>query len=101
MPRHRPIAKKESAHKPHRFATYPANGLSLLSAAQVMALTSIGRTLLYKKIASGEFPKQVSLGGRRVAWASTAVEGWIQDRIAESSSASTATAAPEARDVRR
>ncbi len=40
-----------------------------------------GRTAIYQKIKSGEFPKPYSLGARAVAWLAEDIEAWIESRI--------------------
>jgi len=47
-----------------------------------MAKTSISRSHIYALIESGEFPKQVSLSERSVAWVETEIDEWIDSRIA-------------------
>lgn len=47
----------------------------------VMARTGLSRSAVYEKMAKSEFPKNVSLGARAVAWRSDLVESWIQSRI--------------------
>lgn len=46
-----------------------------------MALTSLGRSTVYKFIAEGKFPKQVSLGPNCVAWVEDEVKDWISSKI--------------------
>ncbi len=40
-----------------------------------------GRTAIYQKIKSGEFPKPYALGARAVAWLSEDIDAWIDSRI--------------------
>ncbi len=40
-----------------------------------------GRTSIYQKIKSGEFPKPYSLGARAVAWLEEDIDKWIESRI--------------------
>ena len=56
-------------------------GTRLLPLREVLRLTSLSRTSIYRLQADGEFPASVSLGGR-VAWVEAEVEEWIQARIA-------------------
>ena len=48
---------------------------------EVVQLTGVSRSTIYRWMANGEFPKQVSLGGNTVAWLESDVEDWIQRRI--------------------
>lgn len=47
----------------------------------VMQRTGFSRSLLYAKVAKGEFPSQVALGARAVGWIESEVEEWIHQRI--------------------
>ncbi len=49
--------------------------------AEVVQLTGVSRSTIYRWMANGEFPKQVSLGGNTVAWLESDVEDWIHRRI--------------------
>lgn len=48
---------------------------------EVMNLTGLSRSALYALVKKGDFPKQVQLGPRAVAWVSTDVENWLTARI--------------------
>lgn len=43
----------------------------------------LSKTELYRKMQRGEFPRPVTLGGRRVAWLQSEVERWMRERVAE------------------
>jgi prophage regulatory protein len=62
----------------------------LLRLPQVLDRTGLSRTTLYLRISEGEFPKQVSLGARSVAWVEASVEDWISRRISDSRNGSQA-----------
>lgn len=49
----------------------------------VKQAVGFGRTSIYEKIKSGEFPAPYSLSnnGRAVAWASDEIDSWIESRI--------------------
>lgn len=51
---------------------------------QVKEQVGLGRSSIYEKIKTGEFPKPISLGVRAVAWLSTDVDDWIASRITAS-----------------
>ena len=57
--------------KPRRFLRLP----------EVKHQVGIGRTAIYQKIKSGEFPAPISLGPRAVGWTSDSIENWIESRI--------------------
>jgi len=49
----------------------------------VLARTGLGRSTLYQLVSRGEFPRQLKLTERCVAWISHEVDQWIRDRITE------------------
>jgi prophage regulatory protein len=70
----------------------PGNGPSLQSATEdpvflrrraVEARTGLPRSSIYDRIAAGEFPKPVPLGGRSVGWLESEIVEWQKARIAE------------------
>ena len=48
---------------------------------EVVQLTGISRSTIYRWMATGEFPKQISLGANMVAWLETEVDAWMKQRI--------------------
>ena len=55
--------------------------MRLIKLKEVMHMTGLARPTIYKFIKAGEFPKQVSLGGRAVAWVEAEVEEWVLEKI--------------------
>ena len=55
---------------------------------QVKAITGLSRTTRYLGVKSGTFPAPISIGARAVAWLSSDIEKWIDDRLAKSRKAS-------------
>jgi prophage regulatory protein len=55
--------------------------MKLIKINQVMNMTSLARSTIYKEIASGLFPKPVSLSSRSVAWVESEVEDWIMQKV--------------------
>jgi len=53
----------------------------LMRLPEVVQLTGVSRSTIYRWMANGEFPKQISLGGKTVAWLESDVDDWIQLRI--------------------
>ena len=45
--------------------------------------TGLSRSSIYDRIAAGEFPKPVPLGGRSVGWLESEIVEWQKARIAE------------------
>ena len=59
----------------------------LLRLPDVKRQIGLGRTSIYEKIKSGDFPKPYPLGARAVAWLADDVEAWIDSRIRAAGSA--------------
>jgi prophage regulatory protein len=53
----------------------------ILRLRDVLKRTGLSRATLYKKIANGEFPRQISLGARAIGWLKGEVESWINERV--------------------
>ncbi|PHM53884.1 helix-turn-helix transcriptional regulator [Xenorhabdus sp. KK7.4] len=54
---------------------------------EVQRRTGYSKAWIYKLISAGEFPKQVKLGSRSVAFVESEIDNWIAQRIAESRAA--------------
>ena len=50
---------------------------------EVIKRTGYRRTSIYEKIASGAFPPPVHLGPRAVAWLSSEIDQWNDERVKE------------------
>ncbi|MEZ9871812.1 AlpA family transcriptional regulator [Vibrio sp. 10N.261.51.C6] len=57
--------------------------MRLIKLKEVMTLTSLARSTIYKYMSEGGFPKAVPLGCRSVGWVEEEVTDWILDRIGE------------------
>jgi prophage regulatory protein len=53
----------------------------LLSTRAVLDRICISRTVLYRKIKNGEFPKPVAIGQQRIAFLEAEVADWIAARV--------------------
>ena len=56
------------------------SSLVILRTRDVLALLGISRTILWRRVQSGDFPVPVRLGGegsRAVGWRREDVEGWL------------------------
>jgi prophage regulatory protein len=49
---------------------------------EVIHTTGLSRSTLYDLISRQQFPAQISLGGKNVAWLASEIESWMNDRIA-------------------
>ncbi|CAK1718262.1 DNA-binding transcriptional activator AlpA [Vibrio crassostreae] len=56
--------------------------MRFLRLKEVIALTGLGRSSIYKFMEENTFPKTVSLGGRAVAWVESEIEEWMEQRLA-------------------
>ncbi|MCX3174325.1 helix-turn-helix transcriptional regulator [Escherichia coli] len=57
----------------------------LLRISDVINLTGLPKSTIYLKIKNNEFPNQVSIGSRSVAWVENEVNEWIEKNIANRS----------------
>ena len=48
---------------------------------EVVRLTGVSRSKIYRWMAEGDFPKQIPLGGNAVAWLERGIYDWIQKRL--------------------
>lgn len=56
--------------------------LALLRLNEVKARTGLSRSVIYRRIAIGNFPAPVKLGERASAWPEHEINAWCQARIA-------------------
>ena len=56
-----------------------------LKLKQVMSITGIGRSTIYFWMKQSLFPASIKLGERSIGWLEADIEGWMDERIAESS----------------
>lgn len=56
---------------------------ALIRRREVERLTALSRSRIYALMATGDFPKPVSLGAMSVAWLEMEVHEWIASRIAD------------------
>ncbi|WP_282370345.1 helix-turn-helix transcriptional regulator [Pseudomonas sp. PS02290] len=50
---------------------------------EVLAITSLSQSELYRRIKAGTFPTQVKLAPGHSVWVQSEVNSWVADRIAE------------------
>ena len=56
----------------------------LMRLPEVVQMTGVSRSTIYRWMENGEFPRQISLGANTVAWLESDVNDWIQLRISRS-----------------
>ena len=49
--------------------------------AEVIELIGVSRSTIYRWMATGDFPKHISLGSNTVVWLETGVDAWIKQTI--------------------
>ena len=63
----------------------PLGGLNaenrLLRLPEVTLLTGLPSSTIYLKMKSNDFPKQVKIGSRSVAWLESEINKWIIDNV--------------------
>ncbi len=55
--------------------------MRFLKLQQVMDKTTLCRSSIYNLIKIGDFPKNVTVMGKRKAWLESDIEDWMQDKI--------------------
>ncbi|BCQ38010.1 hypothetical protein ERHA54_06130 [Erwinia rhapontici] len=50
---------------------------------EVISTCGLSRSTIYDLISREQFPSQISLGGKNVAWLASEVDDWMQTRIAQ------------------
>lgn len=51
--------------------------MRLIRLKQLKDKVGLEKSAIYDRISKGEFPKQISLGGRSVAWLESDIDNWI------------------------
>jgi len=57
--------------------------MRIIRLKEVMGLTGLARSTIYKYVDADTFPKPVPLGGRSVGWVEHEIQEWILDLIAK------------------
>jgi prophage regulatory protein len=57
--------------------------MRIIRLSEVLAITGLARSTVYKYIGERCFPKPVSLGDRAVGWVESEVHDWVLARIEE------------------
>ena len=55
--------------------------MKILRLAQVVELTGLPKSTLYRYVKSRQFPSQLKLGERAAGWVEEEVMGWMRSRI--------------------
>ncbi|MHB1676815.1 MAG: helix-turn-helix transcriptional regulator [Sulfuriferula sp.] len=54
---------------------------NLIKLPAVIKITALSRSAIYQKIKDGQFPAQIKLGARAIAWPDDKIHGWVQEQI--------------------
>ncbi|WP_273854901.1 helix-turn-helix transcriptional regulator [Serratia liquefaciens] len=57
---------------------------------EVLYTTGLSRSTVYEMMTRKQFPAQISLGGKNVAWLASEVDQWMDERIANRHQGATA-----------
>lgn len=55
--------------------------MRLIKLKEVLHITGLSRSTVYRFMSAGGFPMKVELGGNSVAWVKSEVEEWISEKI--------------------
>ena len=53
-----------------------------LRISEVIRRVGVSRPTIYRWVAAGEFPKQISIGANSVVWLESDVTKWMEDQMA-------------------
>ena len=53
----------------------------ILRLPEVKKRTGLSRSTIYLRMASGDFPDSISLGGRAVGWIESEIDSWLAVKI--------------------
>ncbi|UKH19990.1 helix-turn-helix transcriptional regulator [Actinobacillus pleuropneumoniae] len=48
---------------------------------EVIAVTTLSETQIYRKMKAGEFPKNISIGANSKVWLESEIQDWITEKI--------------------
>jgi prophage regulatory protein len=55
--------------------------MKFLRIDEVVGMTGLGKSTIYEYMKEGRFPASIKIGLRSVAWVSTDVEGWMNQKL--------------------
>jgi prophage regulatory protein len=55
--------------------------MKMLRINQVMTITAMSKTTIYRWINANQFPKPINLSSKSVAWLESDINDWIQSKI--------------------
>jgi len=69
-----------------------ADDAVLIRLQEVRRITGLGTTTIYQSVARGDFPRQIKIGPKSVAWVKSEVMNWCREHIARNRPPSVAPA---------
>lgn len=58
-----------------------ADDIEFIRLREVKRITGMGTTYIYEKMKTGDFPGQIKLGPRAVAWIKAEVMAWAREKV--------------------
>jgi len=55
----------------------------LIRRPEVLQRVGLCKASIYNRMSAGEFPRPISIGGGRVAWLESDIDGWIAQRLSD------------------
>lgn len=55
--------------------------VEFIKIAEVRKMTGLSTSTIYERMLAKQFPRQVKLGPRAVAWVKSEVQAWVKERI--------------------
>lgn len=55
--------------------------VEFIKIAEVRKITGLSTSTIYERMLAKQFPRQVKLGPRAVAWIKSEVQSWVKERI--------------------
>ena len=74
-------ARKSTKGNGHFKGTKFMSNQRLIRIKEVIYLTGLTRSSIYRLMAIGSFPKQIKLGERCIAWSLEQIEGWVSAKL--------------------
>jgi len=54
---------------------------NLIKLTSVISMTGLSKSSIYAMMQKGQFPKNVTIGARAVAWIEVEIQSWIEEKI--------------------
>ena len=71
---------------PEENSVKPVVEFRVIRIDEVCNRLQLSKSWIYQQVSLDKFPRPISLGARAVGWIESEVEGWLEERIADSRS---------------